>query len=216
MIISASIISANFSHLAQDLLEAKHAGVDWLHIDVMDGAFVPNITIGPLILPYCKEQTGLPLDVHLMINHPENHIEAFSKAGANRVTIHVENNPGIVRTLQHIRELGIVAGVVLNPGTPANSVESLLPFVDQILIMTVNPGFSGQKFMPEMLPKIMKIKRMIEEHGQKILLQVDGGINNETVKSVIDAGADCIVAATAIFGYPHGIKSGVYALRNAI
>jgi ribulose-phosphate 3-epimerase len=215
MIISSSIISLNFLLFEQELKLSEQAGIDWLHIDVMDGQFVPNITIGPMFLPFCKKATNLPLDVHLMINHPENHIEAFAKAGADSLSIHIENNPHVLRTVQNIKELGCKAGIVLNPGTPAEAITELLPFVDMVLVMSVNPGFSGQNFLPEMLPKIRKIRKYLDLSKHKILLQVDGGINKDTVSSVIEAGADVIVAATAIYKYPQGIKAGVDALRNS-
>ncbi|MDX9849100.1 MAG: ribulose-phosphate 3-epimerase [Anaerolineaceae bacterium] len=215
MIISSSIISLNFLLFEQELKLSEQAGIDWLHIDVMDGQFVPNITIGPMFLPFCKKATNLPLDVHLMINHPENHIEAFAKAGADSLSIHIENNPHVLRTVQNIKELGCKAGIVLNPGTPAEAITELLPFVDMVLVMSVNPGFSGQNFLPEMLPKIRKIRKYLDLSKHKILLQVDGGINKDTVSSVIEAGADVIVAATAIYKYPEGIKAGVDALRNS-
>lgn len=214
MIISSSIISLDFLSFEEELKIAERAGVDWLHIDVMDGQFVPNITIGPMFLPFCKKATSLPLDVHLMINQPERHIEAFAKAGADYISIHIENNPNVLRTIQLIKELGCKAGIVLNPGSPPESINEVLPFVDLVLAMTVNPGFSGQKFLPEMLPKIKKIRKLIDLSTQKTLLQVDGGINKDTIKSVIEAGADVIVAATAIYDYPQGIKAGVDALRN--
>ena len=214
MIISSSIISLDFLSFEEELKIAEQAGVDWLHIDVMDGQFVPNITIGSMFLPFCKKATSLPLDVHLMINQPERHIEAFAKAGADYISIHIENNPNVLRTIQQIKELGCKAGIVLNPGSSAESIEEVLPFVDLVLVMSVNPGFSGQKFLPEMLPKIKKIRKLIDLSAQKILLQVDGGINKDTIKSVIEAGADVIVAATAIYDYPQGIKAGVDALRN--
>lgn len=214
MIISSSIISLDFLSFEEELKLAEQAGIDWLHIDVMDGQFVPNITIGPMFLPFCKKATNLPLDVHLMINQPENHIEAFAKAGADYISIHIENNPNVLRTIQQIKELGCKAGIVLNPGTPAESIIELLPFVDMVLVMSVNPGFSGQNFLPEMLLKVNKLRKLIDQSSYKILLQVDGGINKDTIKSVIAAGADVIVAATAIFKYPQGIKAGVDALRN--
>jgi ribulose-phosphate 3-epimerase len=214
MIISSSIISLDFLSFEEELKKTERAGVDWLHIDVMDGQFVPNITIGSMFLPFCKIATNLPLDVHLMINQPERHIEAFAKAGADYISIHIENNPNVLRTIQQIKELGCKAGIVLNPGSSAESIEEVLPFVDLVLVMSVNPGFSGQKFLPEMLPKIKKIRKLIDLSAQKILLQVDGGINKDTIKSVIEAGADVIVAATAIYDYPQGIKAGVDALRN--
>lgn len=215
MIISASIISLNFLKFFDQLSQVKQAGVDWLHIDVMDGSFVPNITIGSMFLPFCQQAVNMPLDVHLMINHPEHHIESFIQKGADFVSIHIENNPPVVRTLQQIRSLGSKAGIVLNPGTPPESISELLPFVDLILVMTVNPGYSGQNFLPEMLPKISKIRQMIDQSNYKnVLLQVDGGINARTIKPVIDAGADVVVSASAIFNHPDGIESGVNALRT--
>lgn len=214
MIISSSIISLDFLSFEQELKLTVQAGVDWLHIDVMDGQFVPNITIGPMFLTFCKKTTRLPLDVHLMIVQPEKHIEAFAKAGADCISIHIENNPNVLRTVQQIKEFGCKAGIVLNPGTNAESITELLPFVDMVLVMSVNPGFSGQKFFPEMLPKVKRVRKLIDMSSRKILLQVDGGINQDTVKSVIEAGADVIVAATAIYKYPSGIKAGVDALRN--
>jgi len=214
MIISASIISANYLNLEKELQHVEAAGVDWLHIDVMDGQFVPNITIGPMFLPFCKKATKMPLDVHLMISQPERHIENFIEAGANYISIHVENNPNVMRTVQEIKELGCKAGIVLNPATPPEAITYLLPFVDLVLVMTVNPGFSGQEFIPEMVEKIKTIRKYIDSTNANVLLQVDGGVNKDTIKSVVDAGADVIVAATAIFRYPDGIQAGVNALRN--
>lgn len=213
MKISASIISLDFLSFEDQLKQSQEAGIDWLHIDIMDGQFVPNITIGPMFLPFCKKVSSLPLDVHLMINNPENHVEAFAKSGASSISIHVENNIHIISTIQRIKSLGCNAGVVLNPGTPAHAIDAILPFVDLVLVMSVNPGFSGQKFIPEVLPKISQIRKMIDQSKRDVLLQVDGGINESTVKSVVNAGADVIVAATAIYKYSEGIKAGVNALR---
>lgn len=214
MLISASIISLNYLEFQKELKQAEEAGVDWLHIDVMDGHFVPNITIGPMFLPFCKKASSLPLDVHLMIANPERHIKSFIDAGANFISIHVENNPNVLRTIQEIKELGCKAGIVLNPGTPPESISYLLPFVDLVLVMSVNPGFSGQKFIPEMIDKIKFIRNLIDNSNLDVLLQVDGGINKETVDLVIGAGADVIVAATAIFKHPEGIRAGVESLRK--
>lgn len=214
MLISASIISLNFLDFQNELKKAEEAGIDWLHIDVMDGQFVPNITIGPMFLPFCRKVSDLPIDVHLMIDYPERHIKSFIDAGANRISIHVENNPNVLRTIQEIKELGCKAGIVLNPGTPPESITSLLPFVDLVLVMSVNPGFSGQKFIPEMINKIKYIRNLIDTSKLDILLQVDGGVNKETINAVVNAGADVIVAATAIFKYPEGINAGVKALRK--
>ncbi len=214
MIISASIISLNYLEFKQELIQAEEAGVDWLHIDVMDGHFVPNITIGPMFLPFCRKASNLPLDVHLMIANPERHIKRFIEAGADLVSIHVENNPNVLRTIQEIKELGCKAGIVLNPGTPPESITYLLPFVDLVLVMSVNPGFSGQKFIPEMINKIKFVRNLIDTSNLDVLLQVDGGVNKDTVNEVINAGADVIVAATAIFKHPEGIRAGVDSLRK--
>lgn len=215
MIISASIISSNFLKLDEELKLSKSAGVDWLHIDVMDGKFVPNITVGPFILHHCRKSVDLPLDVHLMIVEPEKHIRTFALAGADRISVHVENNPNIFRTIQEIRELGVKPGIVINPGTRPEALEPLLPFVDMILVMTVNPGFSGQKFIPEMVEKVRKIKSTIMQNKLSTIIQVDGGINKDTVKQVNQAGADVIVSATAIYKHPDGIIKGVNELRDS-
>lgn len=214
MIISPSIISADFTKLKSEIEETEKAGADWLHIDVMDGRFVPNLTVGPMIVSTCKKASSLPLDVHLMIVEPENHIKAFIDAGASLLGIHVENNPNVLRTLQSIRELGAKPTIVLNPGTSIDQIEYLLPFVNMVLVMTVNPGFSGQKFIPEMLPKIKKLRNMIDQSGDEILIQADGGINEDTVRYVLEAGADVIVAATAVYKHPQGIMAGIHALRK--
>jgi len=214
MIISASIISLNYLEFEKELTQAEEAGVDWLHIDVMDGNFVPNITIGPMFLPFCRKACSLPLDVHLMIANPERHTKRFIEAGADLISIHVENNPNVLRTIQEIKELGCKAGIVLNPGTPPEAITYLLPFVNLVLVMSVNPGFSGQKFIPEMINKIKFVRNLIDTSNLDVLLQVDGGVNKDTVNEVINAGADVIVAATAIFKHPEGIKAGVDSLRN--
>lgn len=214
MIISASIISLNYLEFQKELMQVEEAGVDWLHIDVMDGNFVPNITIGPMFLPFCRKVSRLPLDVHLMIANPERHIKRFVDAGADLISIHVENNPNVLRTIQEIKELGCKAGIVLNPGTSPEAITYLLPFVNLVLVMSVNPGFSGQKFIPEMINKIKFVRNLIDNSNLDVLLQVDGGVNKDTVNEVINAGADVIVAATAIFKHPEGIKAGVDSLRN--
>jgi ribulose-phosphate 3-epimerase len=214
-IISASILSADFAHLAEQISACEQAGVDWIHVDVMDGAFVPNITMGPFIVETCRRLTRLPLDVHLMINHPERHIEAFAKAGANILTVHIEGNPHIYRTLEQIHSLGCKAGIALNPGTPATAIHEVLPLVDLVLVMTVNPGFSGQQFIPSALPKLSTVALMVKDAHSSAHLQVDGGITAQTLSSVRQAGADAFVTATAIFKYPAGIAAGVKALRDS-
>jgi ribulose-phosphate 3-epimerase len=216
IILSASILSADFSDLKNQILLAEKAGVDWIHIDVMDGHFVPNISMGPFIVETCKKLTKLPLDVHLMIEAPEKHIQTFHSAGADRMSLHIENNPNIHRTIQQLNEWGCKTGIVLNPGTPAPNIISVLPLVDMVLVMTVNPGFSGQCFIPEMLPKIRQIRTMIEEQSKQTLLQVDGGISTETLPLCHQAGANCFVASSAIFQSPDGIIQGVKKLISSL
>ena len=215
-LISASILSADFGHLADQIRLAEAAGVDWIHIDVMDGHFVPNITMGPFIVETCKRLTRLPLDVHLMIEKPENIVESFITSGADIVTIHVEKNPNVHRTLQQIRTLGAKAGITLNPGTPASAIESLLPFVDMVLVMTVNPGFSGQTFISQMTEKIATIAGMAQASNPALNIQVDGGITSQTLPACLEAGANVFVAATAIFKHPSGIQIGTEELRQSM
>jgi ribulose-phosphate 3-epimerase len=216
LILSASILSADFACLGDQLGSIEAAGVDWIHVDVMDGQFVPNITMGPFIVEHCTRLSTLPSDVHLMIEHPERHIEAFQRAGARNISIHIEDNPNVYRTLQQIRSLGCKPGIVLNPGTPASSVFPVLPLVDLVLVMTVNPGFSGQSFLPEVLPKIQELQLFITRQHLPTRIQVDGGITDLTIPAVCQAGASIIVAATAIFKHPQGIQAGVMALRQAV
>lgn len=213
--ISTSILSADFACLADQIHAVEAAGADWIHIDVMDGSFVPNITMGPFIVETCRRITTLPLDVHLMIDHPERHIEAFAQAGATNLSIHIENTPHAFRTLEHIRMLGCKAGIVLNPGTPAAALTAVIPVIDFVLVMTVNPGFSGQKFIPAVVSKIAQVRQLLNQQGSPALIEVDGGITAETLPLVYSAGARLIVAATAIFKYPAGIAAGIQALRSA-
>lgn len=215
MILSASILSADFSNLRDQIQQAEQAGVDWIHIDVMDGHFVPNITMGSFIVETCKRITNLPLDVHLMIEKPENHINSFIDAGADHLSIHIEGNPNIHRTLQTIRSRGVHPGIVLNPGTPASQIRAVLPFVDHVLAMTVNPGFSGQDFIPEVADKLRELKQLSSSLNPDLKIEVDGGITAETLPIIKAAGADICVAATAIFKHPNGIAAGVQALRQA-
>lgn len=212
--ISASILSADFSQLGSQIARAEAAGVDWIHIDVMDGHFVPNITMGPFIVEACRKMTSLPLDVHLMITRPEEHLLAFADAGASILSVHVETSPNLHRTLQRIKELGCKAGVVINPGTPALALSSILPLADLVLVMTVNPGYSGQTFLPEMTSKVALVRRMLNEASSSSDLEVDGGINTATLPVVQTAGANVFVAASAIFHHPAGIEAGVSALRE--
>jgi ribulose-phosphate 3-epimerase len=214
--ISPSILSADFAHLADQIKETEQAGADWLHIDVMDGHFVPNITMGPFIVKTCKQLTNLPLDLHLMIEKPEKHIRAFAEAGADRVSIHIENNANVHRTVQEIRDLGCSPAVVINPGTPASSLTAMLPFVDMVLVMSVNPGFSGQSFIPESIDKIKQIKQLITEINPDVKIQVDGGITSETLPLAYHAGAEIFVAATAIYKHTQGVAVAIDELRNSV
>ena len=198
--IAPSILSADFAALGSELQSIEQGGADWVHVDVMDGRFVPNITIGPLIVKAVRRATTLPLDVHLMIVEPERYVVEFVQAGASTVGIHVETCPHLHRSLAQIREAGARACAVLNPSTPASAVEPVLGDLDQVLVMTVNPGFGGQKFIASMLEKIATLRRWIDERGLDVALEVDGGIGPETIGAAARAGADVFVAGTAVFG----------------
>jgi ribulose-phosphate 3-epimerase len=198
--IAPSILSADFGRLGEELASIEAAGADWVHVDVMDGRFVPNITIGPLVVEAVKRSTTLPLDVHLMIESPERYIRAFADAGANTIGVHVETCPHLHRTIAQIQETGARACVVLNPSTPAEAVLPVLGDLDQVLVMTVNPGFGGQRFIESMLPKIATLRGWIDERQLDVDLEVDGGVSNETILAAAAAGADVFVAGTAVFG----------------
>ena len=215
-VISSSILSADFTRLGQQIAAAEAAGVDWLHVDVMDGHFVPNITMGPFIVEWCRKTTKLPLDVHLMIEKPERYIEAFAKAGASGLTVHVETCPDMHNTLKQIKSTGCWAGVVLNPGTPIVEIEPFLTEADLVLIMSVNPGYSGQSFMPESIARVAHIRKKLDALGSSAWLEVDGGISAETLPKMKEAGATAFVAATAIFKNPQGIEAGIQSLRKLL
>jgi ribulose-phosphate 3-epimerase len=197
--LSVSILSADFGRLAEQVKEAELAGVDWIHVDVMDGHFVPNITIGPAVTQALRRTTALPLDVHLMISNPERYVEDFVKAGADWLGVHVEATVHLERLIKQIKEAGAKATVTLNPATPLNCLEYVLKEVDMVLLMTVNPGFSGQKFIPEVLPKIRRLRQMIDAGNLPTLIQVDGGVHVDTVGDLVAAGADVLVSGSGIF-----------------
>ena len=197
--IAPSILSAKFSHLAEEIQKVEKAGADMIHVDVMDGHFVPNITVGPPIVKAIREVTRLPLDVHLMITNPDNYIRDFIQAGSDYLTVHVETCPHLHRTVQSIKGNGAKAGVTLNPATSLSLVKPILPFVDLLLIMSVNPGFGGQSFIPQVLDKVREARRMIDERGLFVELEVDGGLKVENVKEIAKAGADIFVAGSAVF-----------------
>ncbi|HWQ03930.1 MAG TPA: ribulose-phosphate 3-epimerase [Longilinea sp.] len=215
-IISASILAANFAHLEADIHQAEKAGVDWIHVDVMDGHFVPNISMGPLIVETCRNITSLPLDVHLMIENPDQYLETFAAAGANRISVHIEGNPNVHRTLQKIRSLNCLPGIVLNPGTPASTLHEVLRMVDLILVMTVNPGYGGQAFLPEMVEKIKDLQQMISNQLTRPFIQVDGGISPRTLPITYAAGARVFVAGNSIFKHGDGISAAVKALKESV
>ena len=212
-LIAPSIVSADFLRLKEAIVACAAAGADWIHVDVMDGNFVPNITMGPFMVATFKRATKLPLDVHLMIERPERYLEAFAQAGASHLTVHVETCPHLPETLKQIKSLGCVAGVTLNPATPVSAIESVLPLADLVLVLSVNAGFSGQTFMPETVSKVAQIRKKLDKIHSSAYLEVDGGISVETLPSMKDAGANVFVSATAIFKYPKGIEAGVHALR---
>ena len=199
--VAPSILSADFSRLGEEIRAVEAAGADLIHIDVMDGHFVPNITIGPLIVEAARKSTKLPLDVHLMITNPELYIADFTKAGADYITVHVETAFHLNRLVQSIKECdGVKAGVVLNPATPLSSLDCILTDIDLVLIMSVNPGFGGQSFIPSAMDKIRQLRKRIDDLGLKVEIEVDGGVKPENAAQIIDAGADILVAGSAVFG----------------
>ena len=214
--IAPSILSADFAKLGQQVAEAEAAGADYIHVDVMDGHFVPDITIGPVVVQAVRRATSLPLDVHLMIEAPERHLAGFRAAGADHIIVHVETCPHLHRTVQQIKDLGCRAGVTLNPSTSVASLQEILPYVEQVLVMTVNPGFGGQTFIDSMLPKIERVRSMLDEVRSRADLEVDGGIDPETAPLVVRAGANVLVSGSAIFGAAQGIDVALSRLRNAV
>ena len=213
--IAPSILSADFTRLGEQIAEAEAGGCDLIHVDVMDGRFVPNITMGPMVVEAARRATSLPLDVHLMIVEPEKHIAAFAKAGADIISVHVEVCAHLHRVVQQIRQAGASPAVALNPHTPAVMIQEILPFVDMVLVMTVNPGFGGQSFIRHTLGKIRTIAEMIQAGGWDVAIEVDGGISPQTAPLVVEHGASVLVAGTSVFRAPQGIRSAIQALRSA-
>ena len=214
--IAPSILSADFAHLADEIAAVEQAGADLLHIDVMDGHFVPNLTIGPVVVEFIRKVTSLPLDVHLMITNPDAFIDEFADAGANYLTVHVEACPHLHRTIQFIKEKGLKAGVTLNPATSLVTIEAILQDVDLLLIMSVNPGFGGQRFIQGVLDKIRRARALIDASGRSVLLEVDGGVKLDNAGAIAEAGADILVAGSAIFEAPGcDYKNTIARLREA-
>ena len=216
IIIAPSILSADFTRLGEQVKEAVEGRADWIHVDVMDGRFVPNITFGPTVVKAARRVTDVPIDVHLMIVEPERHLQAFTDAGTDCLTVHYETCPHIHRTLQTIRELGMSPGIVINPGTPVNVLEELTHYFDSVLIMTVNPGYGGQAFIETMYDKIAKTSDLLRRTGSKATIQVDGGITSETIKACYRVGATNFVAGSSVFNHENGVAAGVAALREAL
>jgi len=200
VILAPSILAADFGHLAEEIARAEQGGARLVHVDVMDGHFVPNLTMGPAVVKAVRRATRLPLDVHLMIENADLYVDAFADAGANWVSVHVEALPHLQRTVAHLRERGLKAGVALNPSTPLVSVEEIAPELDYVVVMSVNPGFGGQKFLPGSLDKVRRMRDLLRRRGLAAQIEVDGGVDESNVKALIDAGAEVLVAGTSVFG----------------
>ncbi|MCM3732215.1 ribulose-phosphate 3-epimerase [Fictibacillus nanhaiensis] len=211
--IAPSILSADFSKLGEEIKAVEMAGADYIHVDVMDGHFVPNITLGPLVVQAIRPITKLPLDVHLMIEKPELYIDAFVNAGADIITVHVEASTHLHRTIQMIKKKGVKAGVVLNPATPVDTIKHIIHDIDLVLLMTVNPGFGGQSFIQNVIPKIREVSELVHAHGLNVEIEVDGGVNAETAPLCIEAGANVLVAGSAIYG-KKDLKDAISSIRG--
>lgn len=214
-LIAPSILSADFARLGEQIAEAEQAGADWIHIDVMDGHFVPPITMGQVVVEACREATDLPLDVHLMVENPDAMLQSFADAGADHIHVHIEASPDIERSLATIRKLGCKAGLAINPETPANTALPHLNAADIVLVMSVHPGYSGQDFIAEVLPKAAEFRRAIDSAGLNTVIEFDGGVDAETLPDALEAGGQVFVAASAVYKYPHGVAAGIQELRSA-
>lgn len=214
--IAASVLSADFARLGDEVAKAEQAGVDWIHVDVMDGRFVPNLTFGSLVVEVARRSASLPVDAHLMVEAPERLLPAFADAGAARVTVHAEVCPHLHRVVEQMRSLGIAPGVAVNPATPVEALWEIVPYVDLVLVMTVNPGFGGQSYIPTMTEKVRRVRRLLDERGRDgVELQVDGGIAPATAAAAVGAGAGVLVAGSAVFGGSRAVAENVQALRAA-
>ncbi|MBO8176484.1 ribulose-phosphate 3-epimerase [Aeribacillus pallidus] len=212
--IAPSILSANFAKLGEEIVDVERGGADYIHVDVMDGHFVPNITLGPQIVEAIRPITKLPLDVHLMIEQPDRYLDSFAKAGADYISVHVEACSHLHRTIQHIKSLGVKAGVVLNPHTPVEMIQHIIHDVDLVLLMTVNPGFGGQSFIQTVLPKIRQVKHFVDQNGLDVEIEVDGGVNEQTAKLCVEAGANVLVAGSAVYNQENRAKA-IDAIRQS-
>lgn len=213
-ILAPSILSADFSQLGSQITEVESIGADWIHIDVMDGHFVPNLSMGPEVVQACRKTTSLPLDVHLMIENPEKFLGSFKNAGASGLTIHAEACQDLKGIIETIQELGCTAGVAINPDTPAEEIQHVIPILDLVLVMTVHPGFSGQSFIASALSKVTQIREWLDEENPEAVIEVDGGVDAETIPEALEAGAQVFVAGNAIFKHPKGIAAGVNAIKS--
>lgn len=217
VLLAPSVLSADFAHLGDDALAAEAAGADWLQIDVMDGVFVPNISVGLPVVAALRRAVGLTLDCHLMIVQPERYVADFAKAGANHITVHVEASVHLHRTIQQIKQLGITAGVALNPSTPLSTLDEILPYVDLVLLMSVNPGFGGQEYIPTVTDKVARLRQLLDERGLgHVALQVDGGVSQRNVAEVAGAGATNIVAGSAVFNSRQTVAEAIEGMRAAL
>jgi len=214
--IAASILAADFARLGEQVREADEGGAGLIHVDVMDGHFVPNLTLGSVVIEAIRRSTQLPLDVHVMMVEPDHLLADFAKAGANRITVHVEACPNLHRTLQAIKALGCGAGVALNPHTPASALSEVIHMVDVIIVMSVNPGFGGQKFISEVLPKTRQLRQMIKDSGRGIDLEIDGGVNTQTAPICVQAGVNILIAGSSVYNPKFSVKAGIDALKQSV